>query len=59
MFINLPVTCVGRHLDLDHVTFEPNETKERTLGRELSLQMKLDYFDDEDVNMFTFFIDYL
>ena len=42
---------LGRHLDLDHATSELGERKEQTLGRELSLQMKLDYFEDEDVSV--------
>lgn len=47
----------GRHLNLDQATFEPGENKAKVLGRELSLQMKLDYFEDEDVTMlFSFYI---
>ena len=37
---------LGRHLDLDQATFENGESKERVVARELSLQMKLDYFQD-------------
>eukprot|EP00794_Sanderia_malayensis_P017724 gene17724-19496_t len=37
----------SRHLDLDQATMENTEGKGRTVPRELSLQMKLDYFSDE------------
>ena len=33
-------------MDLDQATFENGESKERVVARELSLQMKLDYFQD-------------
>eukprot|EP00795_Rhopilema_esculentum_P013781 gene13781-4710_t len=38
----------SRHLDLDHATFETSDNKQHIPARDLSLHMKLDYFDDED-----------
>ena len=43
---------VGRHLDLDHATFETSDNKQHIPARDLSLHMKLDYFEDEDVSCF-------